>query len=163
MLIWWGAYWILYPCQTWASHVLPLLQHWVYNCHYGLKHGPLLFSAFLTSNSTNWTGCVFPFSFIFVIFLKLHCFLGKLVVMRKGCWHYSLTGYPLFLPIVPFFVKEGLANLVTWHCKSALLCKSTCKHSFVETVNCLCWYIAFFEFNRSLWLDTDWLAYIFAN
>ena len=62
----------------------------------------------LTSNSMNWTGCVFPFLFMFVIFLKLHCFLGKLVVMRKGCWHYSLTGYALFLALLPSLVKEEL-------------------------------------------------------
>ena len=51
---------------------------------------------------------VFPFLFMFFIFLKLHCFLGKLVVMRKGCWHYSLTGYALFLALLPSLVKEEL-------------------------------------------------------
>ena len=78
------------------------------------------------SNLLVWTTLegVFPFHFMLIIFLKLLCFLGKLGVMRKGCWYCSLTGYGLFLPLVPSFVKYELANLATVHLKSAICLKT---------------------------------------
>jgi len=77
------------------------------------------------SNLLVWTTLegVFPFHFMLIIFLKLLCFLGKLGVMTKGCWYCSLSGYGLFLPLVPSFVKYELANLATVHLKSAICLK----------------------------------------
>jgi len=61
----------------------------------------------LLSNLLVWTGLEGGVSFILYVdyFPNAAFFLGKLVVMRKGCWFYSLTGYDLFLPLVPSLVK----------------------------------------------------------